>query len=52
MWTVTGRQGHVSDTRHDRSGAGTPPVAHPWRSTVTYVIAEPCVDVKDKACID
>jgi ferredoxin len=23
-----------------------------WRHPVTYVIAEPCVDVKDKSCIE
>ncbi len=23
-----------------------------WRNLVTYVIAEPCVDVKDKSCIE
>jgi NAD-dependent dihydropyrimidine dehydrogenase PreA subunit len=23
-----------------------------WRSKVTYVIAQPCVDLKDRACVD
>ncbi len=35
-------------------GVGSVAVAPPWRrgETVTYVIAEPCIDVKDKACIE
>jgi NAD-dependent dihydropyrimidine dehydrogenase PreA subunit len=26
--------------------------AFTWRNSVTYVIAQPCVDLKDRACVD
>jgi NAD-dependent dihydropyrimidine dehydrogenase PreA subunit len=42
---------NVGDTRRDnRTGAFRFPP--PRRIFVTYVIAQPCVDVKDKACIE
>jgi NAD-dependent dihydropyrimidine dehydrogenase PreA subunit len=46
----------VSDTRSrhrpNRTAARQPLAAERGGRTVTYVIAQPCVDVKDKACIE
>jgi NAD-dependent dihydropyrimidine dehydrogenase PreA subunit len=54
--TTTGRAGFGSlrigrDTRLWRT---TTERAPPWsgRNKVTYVIAQPCVDLKDRACVD
>jgi NAD-dependent dihydropyrimidine dehydrogenase PreA subunit len=43
-WTADRGRSHVGNTREDPRQVEDRPV--------TYVIAEPCVDVKDKACIE
>jgi NAD-dependent dihydropyrimidine dehydrogenase PreA subunit len=50
LGTVVGTS-HVRDTRPGSSNGGRSVTAREDRF-VTYVIAQPCVNVKDKACID
>src|SRR6478735_2550364 len=50
-WGVTDRPGRPpgAGTRHTRPCTSAP---QEDRSPMTYVIAQPCVDLKDKACIE
>jgi ferredoxin len=52
-WTLPGSLGWASTPVVPYSDAG-PEVApiRTWRSPLTYTIAEPCIDVKDKACVE
>src|SRR5512141_1638469 len=35
-----------------RRGGSTPPVPRSWRNSMPFVIAEPCIGVKDKSCVE
>jgi len=54
--TETGVQVSVTDTCSEFSAGPTNRLAAHWQeieeTSVTYTIAEPCVDIKDKACIE
>jgi NAD-dependent dihydropyrimidine dehydrogenase PreA subunit len=38
----------------DRAGhaAERPNSGHPWRTSMPFIIAEPCIGVKDKSCVE
>jgi NAD-dependent dihydropyrimidine dehydrogenase PreA subunit len=47
------RRGFVSRwVERDTRLSSTPHSNSIWRNKVTYVIAQPCVDLKDRACVD
>jgi NAD-dependent dihydropyrimidine dehydrogenase PreA subunit len=45
-------RGSVRDAAGEILGCGAPPQSIIGRNKVTYVIAQPCVDLKDRACVD
>jgi NAD-dependent dihydropyrimidine dehydrogenase PreA subunit len=45
-------RGSVRDAAGEILGCGAPPRSIIGRNKVTYVIAQPCVDLKDRACVD
>ncbi len=45
-------RGSVRGATGEILGCGGPPQRFIWRNKVTYVIAQPCVDLKDRACVD
>jgi NAD-dependent dihydropyrimidine dehydrogenase PreA subunit len=46
------QRGSVRGANDEILGCGGPPRSVIGRNKVTYVIAQPCVDLKDRACVD